>query len=176
MDTIKAANKIIKDGIALLPDDAKGDFKAQASDIFINEAIANALGSCATAEEEAKHKDDSDSYRLRKEKQALLGAYAIQEANRVVTTLWRLELLPEAMEKAYRALPTMKEMADAYNEFTSARKARMDAIMADHKVIADEEKDLDIFKGIINGISAKEAEKRYEDFKQSQQQAMAGGR
>ena len=70
----------------------------------------------------------------------------------------------------------MKEMADAYNEFTSARKARMDAIMADHKVIADEEKDLDIFKGIINGISAKEAEKRYEDFKQSQQQAMAGGR
>ena len=160
MDTIKAANKIIKDGIALLPDDAKGDFKAQASDIFINEAIANAMG-CVNEDEE---------------KTALLGAYAVQEANRVVTTLWRLELLPEAMEKAYRALPTMKEMADAYNEFTSARKARMDAIMADHKVIADEEKDLDIFKGIINGISAKEAEKRYEDFKQSQQQAMAGGR
>lgn len=160
MDTIKAANKIIKDGIALLPDDAKGDFKAQASDIFINEAIANAMG-CVNED---------------KEKTALLGAYAVQEANRVVTTLWRLELLPEAMEKAYRALPTMKEMADAYNEFTDARKARMDAIMADHKVIADEEKDLDIFKGIINGISAKEAEKRYEDFKQSQQQAMAGGR
>lgn len=160
MDTIKAANKIIKDGIALLPDDAKGDFKAQASDIFINEAIANAMG-CVNED---------------KEKTALLGAYAVQEANRVVTTLWRLELLPEAMEKAYRALPTMKEMADAYNESTSARKARMDAIMADHKVIADEEKDLDIFKGIINGISAKEAEKRYEDFKQSQQQAMAGGR
>ena len=36
MDTIKAANKIIKDGIALLPDDAKGDFKAQSSDSFIN--------------------------------------------------------------------------------------------------------------------------------------------
>lgn len=160
MDTIKAANKIIKDGIALLPDDAKGDFKAQASDIFINEAIANAMG-CVNED---------------KEKTALLGAYAVQEANRVVTTLWRLELLPEATEKAYRALPTMKAMADAYNEFTSARKARMDAIMADHKVVADEEKDLDIFKGIINGISAKEAEKRYEDFKQSQQQAMAGGR
>ena len=30
------ANKIIKEGIALLPDDAKGDFKAQASDIFID--------------------------------------------------------------------------------------------------------------------------------------------
>lgn len=160
MDTIKAANKIIKEGIALLPDDAKGDFKAQASDIFINEAIANAMGA---VNENA-------------EKTALLSAYAVQEANRVVTTLWRLELLPEDMEKEYRTLPTMKEMADKYNEYTSARKTRMDEIMAQHKVIADEEKELDIFKGIINGISAKEAERKYEDFKKSQQQAMVGGR
>lgn len=160
MDTIKAANKIIKEGIALLPDEAKGDFKAQASDIFVNEAISNAMGA---VNEDA-------------EKTALLSAYAVQEANRVVTTLWRLELLPEEMEKEYRALPSMKEMADAYNEFTGARKERMDKIMADHKVIADEEKDLDIFKGIINGISAKEAERKYEDFKKSQQAAMAGAR
>lgn len=160
MDTIKVANKIIKDGVALLPDDAKGDFKAQTSDIFINEAIANALGAVNENEE----------------KEALLKAYAVQEANRVVTTLWRLQLLPEEMEKAYRELPTMKEVADAYNEFTSARKEKLDKIMADHKVIAEEEKDLDIFKGIINGISAKEAEKKYNDFKNAQQQAMAGGR
>ena len=160
MDTIKVANKIIKDGIALLPDDAKGDFKAQTSDIFINEAIANALG--------AVNKNE--------EKEALLKAYTVQEANRVVTTLWRLQLLPEDMEKTYRELPTMKEVADAYNEFTSARKEKMDKIMADHKVIAEEEKELDIFKGIINGISAKEAEKKYNDFKNAQQQAMAGGR
>lgn len=160
MDTIKAANKIIKEGIALLPDEAKGDFKAQASDIFVNEAIANAMGA---VNEDA-------------EKTSLLGAYAVQEANRVVTTLWRLQLLPEDMEKEYRALPTMKEMADAYNEFTSARKERMDKIMADHKVIAEEEKELDIFKGIVNGISAKEAEKKYNEFKNAQQQAMTGGR
>lgn len=156
METIKQANKIIKEGIALLPDDAKGDFKAQASDIFINEAVANAMG--------AVNEDE--------EKTALLGAYAVQEANRIVTTLWRLQLLPEEMEKAYRELPAMTEMAKAYNEFTSARKERMDKIMADHKVIADEEKELDIFKGIINGISAKEAAKKYEEFKKSQQQAM----
>lgn len=160
MDTIKTANKIIKDGIALLPDDAKGEFKAQASDIFINEAIANALG--------AVNKNE--------EKIALLTAYAVQEANRVVTTLWRLQLLPEDMEKTYRELPVMKDVADAYNEFTSARKERMDKIMADHKVLAEEEKELDIFKGIINGISAKEAEKKYEDFKNAQQQAMGGAK
>lgn len=156
MDTIKTANKIIKDGIALLPDDAKKDFLAQASDISIDEAISNAMG--------AVNEDE--------EKTALLGAYAVQEANRVVTTLWRLQILPEDMEKAYRGLPTMKEMADAYNEFTDARKMRMDYIMTQHKEIADEEKELDIFKGIINGISAKEAAKKYEEFKKSQQQAM----
>lgn len=160
MDTIKAANKVIKDGIALLPDEAKGDFKAQASDIFINEAISNALG--------ASNKNE--------EKLAMLGAYAVQEANRVVSTLWREELLTPELEKEYRELPKMKEMADSYNRFTSARKAKMDDIMAQHKVIADEERDLDIFKGIVNGISAKEAEKKYNEYKAQQQQAMAGGR
>lgn len=160
METIKAANKIIKDGIELLPDDAKGEFKAQASDIFINEAISNAMGAVNENEE----------------KTALLKAYAVQEANRIVTTLWRLELLTKDMEKAYRELPKMVDVAAEYNKFNDARKERMDKIMAEHKVVSEEERELDIFKGIINGISAKEAEKKYEDFKNAQQQALTGGR
>ena len=156
MDTIKAANKVIKDGIVLLPDEAKGDFKAQASDIFIDEAINNACGAVNGSEE----------------KIALLGAYAVQEANRVASTVWRLVPMPEEFEKEYRALPSMKEMADAYNKFVDARKERMDAIMDQHKAISEEEKELDIFKGIINGISADEAEKKYNEYKNAQQQAM----
>ena len=158
MDTIKAANKIIKEGITLLPDEAKADYKAQASDIFINEAISNAMGAINGSEE----------------KETMLAAYAVQEANRVASELWREGLLTDEFETEYRKLPKMKEMADAYNKFTSARKARMDEIMADHKVIADEEKELDIFKGIINGVSAKEAERKYNEFKNAQQQAMGG--
>lgn len=176
MDTIKAANKVIKEGIALLPDDAKKDFKAQAADIFINEAINNAMGACAISEEKAKQEDDNGSYKLRKEKQALLCAFAIQEANRVASTLWREGLITPEYEKEYRALPSMKEMADAYNVFTDERKGRMDEVMADHKVIADEERELDIFKGIINGIPAEESEKRYDEYRQQQQAAMGGGR
>lgn len=160
MDTIKAANKIIKDGVALLPNDAKVEYKAQASDIFIYEAISNAMAMVNEDEERA----------------ALLGAYAVQEANRVVTTLWREELLPAELENEYRALPSMKEMADGYNKFTSARKARMDEVMAQHKIIADEEKELDIFKGVINGMDKKESEKKYAEYQQQAQQAMAGGR
>lgn len=156
MDTIKAANKVIKEGIALLADDMKGDFKAQASDIFIDEAINNACGALNENEE----------------KIAMLRAYAVQEANRVASTLWREGLITPEYEKEYRALPSMKEMADAYNAFTDARKARMDEVMADHKVIADEERELDIFKGIINGIPAEESEKRYDEYRQQQQAAM----
>lgn len=156
MDTIKAANKVIREGIALLADDMKGDFKAQASDIFIDEAINNACGALNENEE----------------KIAMLRAYAVQEANRVASTLWREGLITPEYEKEYRALPSMKEMAEAYNVFTDARKARMDDVMADHKVIADEERELDIFKGIINGIPAEESEKRYDEYRQQQQAAM----
>lgn len=160
MDTIKIANKIIKAGIALLPDEAKADYKAQAADIFIDEAINNACGAVNANEE----------------KIALLGAYAVQEANRVVATLWREELLTPELEKEYRTLPKMSEMASKYNEYVDARKARMDKIMADHKVIAEEEKDLDIFKGIVNGVPAEESEKRYAEYQEQAQQAMVGGR
>lgn len=156
MDTIKAANKVIKEGIALLADDMKGDFKAQASDIFIDEAINNACGALNENEE----------------KIAMLRAYAVQEANRVASTLWREGLITPEYEKEYRALPSMKEMADAYNVFADERKSRMDEVMADHKVIADEERELDIFKGIINGIPAEESEKRYDEYRQQQQAAM----
>ena len=159
MNDIKAANKIIKDGIVLLPDDAKKEFCSQANpEVFVNEAISNAMA--------AIHGDHKN------EMEALLKAYAIQEANRVVTTLWRLQLLPEDMEKAYRELPTMQSVADFYNGFLNGRKERMDEVMAAHKKISEEERELDIFKGIINGVSAKEAEKKYEQFKKSQQQAM----
>lgn len=156
MDTIKLANKVIKEGIAFLPDDAKKDFKAQASDIFIDEAINNACG----------------ALNENKEKIAMLGAYAVQEANRVVSTLWREELLTPELEKEYRKLPKMTEMADKYNQFTSARKARMDEVMEQHRAIAEEEKELDIFKGIVNGIPAEESEKRYNEYRKQQQSAM----
>lgn len=160
MDTIKAANKIIKEGIKLLPDDAKAEFKANASDIFIDEAINNACGAINGNEE----------------KEAMLAAYAVQEANRIASTLWRLQLLPEDLEKEYRKLPTTTEIIKPYNEFIDARNARSEELNAKGKELQEEKRDLDIFMGIINGIPAAESEKRYEDFKKQQQAALGGAR
>ena len=160
MDTIKAANKIIKEGIKLLPDDAKAEFKANASDIFIDEAINNACGAINGNEE----------------KEAMLSAYAVQEANRIASTLWRLQLLPEDLEKEYRKLPTTTEIIKPYNEFIDARNARSEELNAKGKELQEEKRDLDIFMGIINGIPAAESEKRHEDFKKQQQAALGGAR
>lgn len=156
MEIIKKANKVIKEGLALLPDDAKADFKAMAGDIFIDEAIGNALGAV---------NDDP-------EKIAILRAYSVQEANRVASTLWRLELLSPEFEKEYRGLPSLKEVADNYNEFEDANKAKEKEVSDQLKAIADRKKEMDIFKGIINGVPAKESEKRYNDFMKQQQAAM----
>lgn len=162
MDTIKAANKIIKEGITLLPDEAKVEWKASASDIFINEAIDAAAEAL-----------DGD---LKDEKQAMLEAYAVQEANRMASTLWRLQVLTDDIEKEYRALPLMTEVVKPYNEFLDARNARSTELTEKGNELQKEKRELDIFMGIINGVPAEESEKRYEDFKNAQQAAMAGAR
>lgn len=160
MDTIKAANKVIKEGIALLPDDAKKEFKAKASDIFENEAINNACG----------------AVNGNAEKEAMLAAYAVQEANRMASILWRLQLITEELEKEYRALPTMDEIVKPYNDFLSARDERADKLTKEGNAIQEERKEMDIFMGIINGVAAEESEKQYEAFKDAQQKALAGVR
>ena len=170
MDTIKLANKIIKEGVALLPDEAKSAWKAPAADVFVNEAIDAAIESLNSEAVSA------ETFPLHSEKEAMLEAFSVQEANRMASTLWRLKLLTEDLEKEYRELPAMEELADAYNLYMTSRKARMDKVMEQHKAIAEEEKNLDIFKGIINGIPADESEKRYEEYQKQQQAAMGGGR
>lgn len=160
METIKAANKIIKDGLALLPDEAKVEWKASASDIFIDKAINNACGAINGNEE----------------KEAMLAAYSVQEANRMASTLWRLELLTDEIEKEYRALPSMTEIVKPYNDFLAARNERSNKLVEEGKALQEEKKDLDIFMGIVNGVPAKDSEKRYAEFQKAQQAALAGGR
>lgn len=160
MDTIKEANKIIKEGLSLLPDDAKKEFKTKASDIFEDEAISNAYG----------------VINGNAEKEAMLAAYTVQEANRMASTLWRLQLITEELEKEYRALPTMNEVVKTYNEFLSARDERANKLTEEGNAIQEERKEMDIFMGIINGVAAEDSEKQYEAFKDAQQKALAGAR
>lgn len=161
MDTIKAANKIVKEGLLLLPDEAKGDFKAAANnDLFVNEAIGTASTVVGGSEE----------------KRAMLEAVAVREANQMAATLWRLELITPELEKEFRALPPLVDVVAKYNVFVNDRKAEEDELSEQFRAFSEEKRDIDIFMGIINGIAPDVAEKKYEDFKNAQQQALAGGR
>ena len=161
MDTIKAANKIVKEGLLLLPDEAKGDFKAAANNnIFVNEAIGTAATVVGDNEE----------------KKAMLEAVAVREANQMAATLWRLELITPEIEKEFRALPTLVDVVAKYNVFVDGRKAREDELSEQFRAFSEEKRDIDIFMGIINGIAPDVAEQKYEDFRNAQQQAFAGGK
>ena len=169
MDNITRSIKVIEDGLKLLPDDAKAEWKASASDIFINEAIKNAV----KALDEPTGPETTETHL---EKIAMLDAYSVQEANRMATTLWRLELLTDEIEKEYRKLPSMADVVGPYNIFLTNRQARMDELASQGEQIQTEKREMEIFMGILNGVPAEESEKRYEDFKKQQQAAMAGGR
>ena len=159
MDTIKAANKIIRDGIALLPEEAKEDFKAAANkDIFVNEAIETA--STVTG----------DSL----EKKVMLEAVAVREANQMAATLWRLELITPELEKEFRALPPLADIVEEYNVFVTNRKAKEDKLSEQFREFSEEKRDIDIFMGVINGVAPDVAEQKYEDFRNAQQQALGG--
>lgn len=159
MDTIKAANKIVKEGLLLLPDEAKGDFKAAANEnIFVNEAIETA--STVTGDN--------------LEKKAMLEAVAVREANQMAATLWRLNLITPEIEKEFRALPPLADVVEAYNVFVIARKAQEDKLSEQFREFSEDKRDIDIFMGIINGIAPDVAEQKYEDFKNAQQQALGG--
>lgn len=161
METIKAANKIVADGLLLLPDEAKGDFKAAANnELFVNEAIATAATAMGDSEE----------------KRAMLEAVAVREANQMAATLWRLGLITPEIEKEFRALPALVDVVAKYNVFVDERKAKEDELNEKFKAFSEEKRDIDIFMGIINGIAPDVAEQKYEDFRNAQQQAFAGGR
>lgn len=159
MDIIKAANKIVKEGLLLLPDEAKGDFRAAANkDIFVNEAIETA--STVTGDN--------------LEKKVMLEAIAVREANQMAATLWRLELITPELEKEFRALPPLADIVEEYNVFVANRKAKEDKLSEQFREFSEEKRDIDIFMGIINGIAPDVAEQKYEDFRNAQQQALGG--
>lgn len=155
LEVAKAANKIIHTGITLMTDDMKNDFKSNANpEKFINVAIDEAIKEANTEEEEV-----------------LVAAYAVQEANRVAKFLWGEELITEEIEKEYRALPKMKVMADKYNEFVDARNARAKELEDRRKEILEDDKKIDVLKGVVAGLSLEESEKKYNTYRKQIEQA-----
>lgn len=168
LEIINHANAVIKDGYALLPEPAMTEWKAAANpDLTIGDAIDSAAKALA---------EDNEKSPLLAEKVSMLVAFSVQEANRMASTLWRLKALTDEIEKEYRELPRMEVVADNYNKYVDERHKRSDALTEKGNEIQEEKRELEIFMGIVNGVPAEESERRYEEFKNAQQQAMMGAR
>lgn len=60
----------------------------------------------------------------------------------------------------FKDLPTPEQTAAKVNKFNDARQKRVDEINKQHQEIFEEQKALDVFTGIIAGLSKEEAKKR----------------
>ena len=143
MDTAKAANKIIKEVVALL---------TEKDDIARFEPIEKLFNNAAGAV-------NGDALN-----EALLKGWMVSQANNAVFLLWRRGILTDEIEKEYRALPTTEEALIDYNKLMAVEKEKADALEAQRKEYVESQHRFDIFKSILNGVSAEEAEKQYQAY------------
>lgn len=138
METAEAAIKLISMGATLLTDEKQKEFfEGILKSLEVAKAEAN------NEEKEARYIDASVKY-----------------ANQISFILFRKSALSDEMEAALHELPTPEDTAAKVAEFNNKRQARIDEINKQHQAIFDEEKDLDVFTGIIAGLSKEDAEKR----------------
>lgn len=138
METAEAAIKLISMGATLLTDEKQKEF------------FEGILKSLQVAKTEANNE----------EKEARYIDASVKYANQISFILFRKGALSDEMEAELRELPTPEDTAAKVAEFNNARQARIDEINKQHQAVFEEEKDLDVFTGIIAGLSKEDAEKR----------------
>ena len=155
MEDAKKANAIIRDGFALLTEEA---------DIKRFEPIKE-IYNTASGMLQGENKDYME---------AMLKGWMVSQANNMVFLLWRRGILTPEIEAAYRELPSTEEAVKDYDKFEDEQKAVADDLEAQRKVFAEKQHEIDIFKAVLNGMSKQQAEARYEEYKAQVAKAMKG--
>ena len=138
MEAAESGIELIKSGIDLLKDEKQKKFF---------EGIVKSL-------DVAKAEINND------EKAARFIDASVKYANQISFILFRQNTITESMTTTLRGLPTPEDTAASVQEFNDARQKRIDSVNEMHKEIFDEQKDLDVFTGIIAGLTKEDAERR----------------
>lgn len=155
MEEAKAANAIIRDGLALLTEEADIKRFAPVKEIY-NTASGMLQG-------------DNKDYM-----EAILKGWMVSQANNMVFLLWRRGILTPEIEAAYRELPTTEEAVKDYDQFEDEIKADAEKLEAERKAFAERQHGVDIFKAVLNGMSKEQAEAEYEKYKAQIAKAIKG--
>lgn len=150
MDIAKSGIKIIEEGVVLLTDQNQKNF------------FEGIIKSLELAEKEIEGDE---------EKAARFTDAAIKYANQIAFILFRNNAITDSIAAELRELPTPEETAEKVRAFNEARQNRINEVNKLHQAIFEEEKALDVFTGIIAGLSKEEAEKRMKEHEEKIREA-----
>lgn len=153
METAKQANAIIRDAFALLTDKKDIERFEPIKEIFNNAAgMVNGNEYC----------------------EAILKGWMVSQANNIVFLLWRRGIMTPEIEAAYRELPSTEEAVADYDAFEKSVKDEAEAIEEQRKAFAEKQRDIDIFKAVLNGMSKDKAEAEYNKYREQLSRAARG--
>ena len=91
------------------------------------------------------------------EKTMLLADAAVKYANQLCFLLYRENTITEDLTAKIRGLITPEKSSEMAKKYNTERQARIDELNKQHEAIIDEQKELDVFFGVISGKSVDEA-------------------
>lgn len=106
--------------------------------------------------------------------EALLSVWMVSQATNIVFLLWRRQIEHADVEKELRELPSTDSLLDTYNALIAEDKKIADDIEAKRREYMDTQRDLDIFKAVLNGQSKEQAEGQYKQYQERLAQSMKG--
>lgn len=95
---------------------------------------------------------------------ALLNLWMTSQATNSVFLLWRRGIEHADIEKEWRELPTTDELLDVYNALLDEDKKEAEKLEAERRTYMDGQHKLDIFKGVLNGLTKEQAEAKQKEY------------
>lgn len=149
--TYSSALEIIKKGAELLKDEKQKEY------------FADVIKSLGVAEDLVNNE----------EKAARMIDATVKFANQLCFILFREGTITEELTAELRELPSPEQTSEPVKAFSDERDSRIDEINKKHAAIIDEQKELDIFLGVIAGMSAEEAARRMQEHDEQVKKAAA---
>lgn len=140
-EVVAKAMEILEKGSPLLTDEEQSAY------------FANTLTSLKSADELVDNK----------EKATRMQDAAVKFANQLCFILFREGTITDELTDMLRSLPTPEETTMLVKQFNDDREGRIQALNEAHSKIVDEQKNLDIFLGVIAGMSPEEAARRMKE-------------
>lgn len=103
---------------------------------------------------------------------ALLNLWMTSQATNAVFLLWRRGIEHADIEKEWRELPTTDELMDPYNALLAEDRKEAERLEAERQVYMAGQSKLDIFKGILNGMTKEEAEAKQKEYQEKLAKAL----